>query len=219
MFEEAQRHLDASKDDVAVILINTNAYRVAFWILAHVYRLEDLFSVIESETASSLAGNGSIDVPHLMENSPRLESVWLELLRLTSAASAIRTTTERTIIGGEILRAGHKVLSPFRQIHMDEAVFGDAPSTFDPNRFLRNKALATHPSYKPFGGGVTKCTARFTARQEVFVFVTLILHRFESRLFDEKQPLPELELGIPSSGIIDPKRKDEARVVLGRNMM
>lgn len=192
---------------------------MAFWILAHVYRLEDLFSVIESETASSLAGNGSIDVPHLMENSPRLESVWLELLRLTSAASAIRTTTERTIIGGEILRAGHKVLSPFRQIHMDEAVFGDAPSTFDPNRFLRNKALATHPSYKPFGGGVTKCTARFTARQEVFVFVTLILHRFESRLFDEKQPLPELELGIPSSGIIDPKRKDEARVVLGRNMM
>lgn len=48
------------------------------------------------------------------------------------------------------------------------------------------------------------------------MFVTLTLHRFESRLFDEKQPLPELELGVPSSGVIDPKGKDEVRAVLGR---
>lgn len=158
-----------------------------------------------------------MNVLHLMKNSPRLDSIWFEVLRLTSAAFAIRTILEPMSIGGKTLRPGYKVMSPFRQIHTDESVFGNDIDKFDPDRFLRDKTLANHPSYKPFGGGVTICPGRFLARQEVYVFVTLILHRFDSQLADKKQAMPRFEFGVPASGVLDPKHGDDVHVVITNN--
>ncbi|KAL8721245.1 MAG: hypothetical protein Q9225_002022 [Loekoesia sp. 1 TL-2023] len=225
MFEEAQNHLDVRKQDVAGMLmmllwvINTNVYRVAFWMLTYIYRSEDLLSVIKDETAFSVMDDGSVNVQHLVKNFPRLDSIWFEVLRLTSAASAIRTILEPISIGGKTLRPGYKVISPFRQIHTDESVFGNVVDNFDPDRFLRDKTLANHPSYKPFGGGVTMCPGRFIARQEVYMFVTLILHRFDSQLADKNQAMPRFELGAPASGVFDPKDGDDVHVVITNNRL
>ncbi|KAL8729917.1 MAG: hypothetical protein Q9181_004832 [Wetmoreana brouardii] len=219
-FEDAQAQLETPKEDVAVVLmmllwvVNTNAYRVAFWMLAHIYHSESLLSTIKEETGRSMKDDGSVDVERLMKDSPKLDSLWLETLRLTDAASAARTVTEPTWIGDKLLKPGHKVMSPYRQIHFDEGIFGNAVDKFDPNRFLLDKTLARHPSYMPFGGGVTKCPGRFVARREVFVFATLVLHRFDSALTDSAEAMPRLELNTPTTGVISPKAGDDLYVRL-----
>ncbi len=194
--------------------VNTNAYRVAFWALAYTLHSPDLFSALYAETAPSLKPDGSVDVAYLVANSPHLDSLWLEVLRVTNASSAIRTVVEPTRIGTKLLMPGYKVMSPFRQLHFDEKVFGKDAGRCDPDRFFHDKDLARHPSYKPFGGGVTMCPGRFVARQEVFVFVALLLHRFQGKLAGGEQKFPRFELETPTTGIISPKTGDDVVVVV-----
>ncbi|KAL9593818.1 MAG: hypothetical protein Q9179_005683 [Wetmoreana sp. 5 TL-2023] len=79
VFEDAQARLETPKEDVAMILImlfiNTNAYRVAFWMLAHIYHSESLLAAITEETRRSMKDDGSVDVPKLMNDSPKLDSL------------------------------------------------------------------------------------------------------------------------------------------------
>lgn len=103
-------------------------------------------------------------------------------------------------------------MSPFRQLHFDEEVFGKDAGHCDPDRCFHNKDLARHPSYKPFGGGVTMCPGRFVARQEVFVSITLLLHRFHGKLAPGEQMFPWFELETPTTGIISPKTGDDVVV-------
>ncbi|KAL8726311.1 MAG: hypothetical protein Q9166_006789 [cf. Caloplaca sp. 2 TL-2023] len=218
IFEDAQGHLNMPKRDIAVVLmmllwvINTNAYRVTFWMLAYMLHSTSLRAAIRDETVLSMREDGSVNVSHLMRNSPRLDSVWFEILRLTNAASAVRTVTQPTRIGGKVLQPGHKVMSPFRQIHFNKDVFGESTDEFDPNRFLRDEKLAKHPSYKPFGGGLTKCPGRFVARQETYIFIALMLHRFESELSTKTQGMPRMELDTPTTGVISPKSGDDVSI-------
>ena len=149
-----------------------------------------------------------------MKSSPRLDAIWYEILRLTNASSAMRTALEPTVIGGKLMKPGYKIMSPFRQLHFDKSIFGATADRFDPDRFLKDKELSNHPSYKPFGGGMTMCPGRFVARQEVYIFVTLILHRFESRLTTTDQPMPRFELNTPTTGIISPVIGDDVHLVL-----
>ena len=121
---------------------------------------------------------------------------------------------EPALIGEKLLKPGNKVISPFRQIHFDTAVFGNNVDNFDPDRFLRKTDLANHPSFKPFGGGMTVCPNRFVARQEVYIFVALMLHRFESGLTNGDQPMPRFELHEPTTGVASPRVGDDVYVTL-----
>lgn len=195
--------------------VNTNTYKIAFWALAYIFHSPNLFSTLHAETAPSLKEDGSIDVAYLIAKSPHLDSLWLEVLRLMMAGSAIRTVLEPTRIGTKLLMPGYKVMSPFRQLHFDEEVFGKDAGQCNPDRFFHNKDLSRHPSYKPFGGGLTMCPGRFVARQEVFVFITLLLHRFHGRLAPGGQSFPRLDLETPTAGIISPKMGDDVVVSVG----
>ena len=126
----------------------------------------------------------------------------------------MRTALEPTLIGGKVMKPGYKIMSPFRQLHFDKDVFGATADRFDPDRFMKDKDLSNHPSYKLFGGGMTMCPGRFVARQEVYIFVALILHRFESKLTNKNQPMPKFELNTPTTGIISPILGDDVQVAL-----
>ncbi|KAL8783070.1 MAG: hypothetical protein Q9213_004882 [Squamulea squamosa] len=218
IFEDAQGHLNLPKRDIAVVLmmllwvINTNAYRVTFWMLAYTLHSPSLRTAIRDETALSMRKDGSINISNLMRNSPKLDSVWFEVLRLTNASSAVRTVTQPTCIGGKVLQPGHKVMSPFRQLHFNKEVFGESTDKFDPDRFFRNQKLAKHPCYKPFGGGLTKCPGRFVAHRETYIFIALMLHRFESELSAKSQAMPRMEFDTPTTGVISPKFGDDVFV-------
>ena len=191
--------------------INTNTWKVSFWVLSYILFSSDKTEQIRAETASSILSNGSIDVPRLMASSPHLESLWNEVLRFTLSSAAVRTVLQPTPIGGKILQPGHRVMSPFRQLHFNEEIFGHDVDTCDPDRFFRKNSLARDPSFQPFGGGSTLCPGRFIARQEVFTFVALFLHRFDAEIVPANdaakgaRPFPKLDVKKPTTAVMGPQ--------------
>ncbi|PQE28476.1 cytochrome P450 protein [Rutstroemia sp. NJR-2017a BBW] len=219
--EEAQRQLGMEDGDIAIVLlmfiVNTNAYRVAFWALAYIMHSPTLYETIHTETAPAINADGTVNAGYLVTKCPHLHSLWLEVLRMVNGASAARAVVSPTTIGTKTLKPGYKVLSPFRQLHFDPQIYPN-PNQCDPDRFFRDKTLERHPSFKPFGGGVTKCPGRNVARQEVFVFVGLVLHRFAGKLASGvssgEQPFPRMQFATPTTGVVDPRPGEDVAIKL-----
>jgi cholesterol 7alpha-monooxygenase len=131
-------------------------------------------------------------------------------MRLKNGAGALRVVKEKTVIGDKLLQPGNSILIPFHQLHTNEHVWGPTVGDFDPSRFLEKKSLARHPSFRPFGGGTTYCPGRVIAKEQVFGFIAVLLHRFDIKLAQaegsvgEKPPFPLLNDSVPSLGINGP---------------
>jgi cytochrome P450 len=167
-------------------------------MLANILQSPSLIDSIRCEVLPAFSST-QVDLHHLTESCPLLKSVWLETLRLATASASVRYITRDTLINGNLLRKGNRLMIPYRQMHFDASVFGEDVNSFDPMRFMRNESLARSPSWRPFGGGQTLCPGRFAAQQTVLTFVAMILHRFD------------IELAYPQSF----PRADEGRPVLG----
>ena len=184
---------------------------MTFWVLSYILFSPGRIDQIRAETAASIMPNGSIDVPRLTASSPHLNSIWNEVLRFTLSSTAVRTVLQPTPIGGKILKPGHRVMSPFRQLHFNEKVIGDNVKTCDLDRFFRKGSLARDPSFRPFGGGSTLCPGRFIACQEAFLFVTLFLHRFEVEIVPTNDAakgariFPKLDTKKPTTAVMGPQ--------------
>ncbi|KAM4064610.1 cytochrome p450 [Hirsutella rhossiliensis] len=183
----------------------SNEYNLTFWILAHLLYDEALLRPVRQETEAAWRA-GRLDVKHLCANSTRLHAVFNETLRLRNGAGALRVVTQQTVIGGKVLAQGHSILIPFRQLHTNEAVWGPTVGAFDPSRFLNRKSLARHSSFRPFGGGTTYCPGRILAREEVYGFIAVLLHRFDVALHPDagEQPFPRFNDTVPSLGVSGP---------------
>ena len=148
-----------------------------------------------------------------------MDAVYNEVLRITSASSSVRTVISPTQLHGKILSPGKTVLIPYRQLHLDEEVFGEDALHFRPERYLRDKDLAKNPSFKPFGGGATYCPGRFFAQREIYTFTAMLLNRFEVSLrpfggeSDDTliyaSPFPKLEDTKPCLGIMGPMKGED----------
>lgn len=207
--ENEQREICIPDRDIAALIvmgywvINANAHKLTFWILSYILHSPSLIPIIITETAPAIQPS-AINMPFLLSSCPHLDSLYNEVLRLTNSAASIRTVESPTIIGGKTLRPGTKVLSPFRQMHFDEDVFGEDALKFNADRFFTNEGLARSKSYRPFGGGTKHCPGRFVARQEVYMFVVVVLHRFEIGLAAGGQVFPRLETKKPNFGVMGP---------------
>ncbi|OCL04151.1 cytochrome P450, partial [Glonium stellatum] len=116
-------------------LINTNAYKLAFWLLAHLLHNPTLLSAIQSEIAPAFTTTGSLNLPHLLTHSPLLTALYAETLRLANAPIGPRLVVARARLGPRLLQPGRRLLMPYRQLHLDAGVFGANPAAFDPARF------------------------------------------------------------------------------------
>lgn len=203
--------------------MNANAYKMAFWLLAHIIFDPSLLSSIREEMAPAIKGE-DIDIEYLVSEAscPLINATFNEALRYTSAATSGRVVLSPTTIGGHILYPGAKVLMPYRLNHFDEEVFGPNPMAFDPQRFLKNKDLLKHPAFRPFGGGSQYCSGRYLARREVIGFLVFVLDRFDldlsgtadgsSESGGAQQRFPRQDVNTPNLGIISPVPGDEIRV-------
>ena len=121
-----------------------------------------------------------------------------------------RKVLEPTVIGGKVLQPGNSVIIPSRQLHKNEDVWASNVNEFDAFRFAKNKSLARHSSYRPFGRGVTYCPGRVLAKEEVFGFIAILLHRFNIKLAQfcdgKKQVFPQLDDSTPTLGITGPAK-------------
>ena len=196
--------------------INGNMHKVVFWIFSHLLHDQSLLDVIRQETAPGIA-NENLDVAFLTGQCPRLDSVYHEVLRLRMATSLMRYVTAPTRIGTKILHAGHNVMVPYRELHYNEEIWGVKSSEFNSERFLKDKSLARNPSYRPFGGGQHLCPGRFLAKQSVFAFVALVLHRFDLALVKDKgcgDEFPRPDETKPGLGSLPPLKGDDVVVRL-----
>jgi cytochrome P450 len=154
-------------------------------------------------------------MPHLLEHSALLASLYDKLLRLANAPTSSRVVASEAVIGRKLLRPGCKLLMSYRQLHFDPRVFGANAAHFDAARFLNNKGLARSTSYRPPGGAATHCPGKFLARWEVYMFVVLVLRWFDINLEGvggEKPRFPRMHETIPSGGMMGPVTGDDVFV-------
>jgi len=150
-----------------------------FWCLSHILSNPALTETIRQEISEvPRLPNGAISVPDL-EKSPILTAVWLECLRIYNAAAFVRAAELPTTIGDKVIRPGDTILGPFVLMHMSTKIFGPDALTWDHERWIRNKRLATTKGFYPFGGGHTYCPGRVLAKQEAFMFMAIVLEKFE----------------------------------------
>ena len=151
-------------------------------MLAFILKSPSLRQSILTEIAPAFRTTTTPGSDHIFNHIPQLDAVFLEVLRLMDPPSTARTVILDTVIGEKKLRAGAKLLIPYRQLHMDPKTFGATAASFDPERFQRDKALARSPGYRPFSGGSTLCPGRFLANSEVLMFVAMVLWRFDIKV-------------------------------------
>ena len=189
--------------------LNTNVWKLGFWVVAHIMHKPDLASIIRAEVMPSFKVSESpTDLSDRLECCERLVSTYYEVLRVVSNCVAARTVVVDIMMGNKKLRKGAQVILPFRQILMDEGVFGSDAKMLNIERFLAQSSLLRSPSFRPFGGGKHHCPGRFMARKEVLMFTALLLTRFEARLAEGVAKFPEFAFDKPNLGIFSPAKDD-----------
>ena len=184
-------------------------------------------AAIRAETSPAIIKN-TIDPSYLMRNSPRLEAMSQEVLRVLNAATSIRQVVSPTEVGGKLFRSGNKVLMPYQQLHQDEDVWGVDASRYDPERFLKRSKMLHSPSYRPFGGGTSLCSGRFLGKQGVFLFVALALHRFQIKVVTNQSDLADADLRAqipgpdkcePRLGIMGPQKGSNVMITIRERLV
>ena len=111
------------------------------------------------------------------------------------------TLTADTVVGGKLLRKGHKLMVSGRQLHIDSDVFGGHADQLDSARFAREPKLQRSRNFRPVGGGATLCPGRFLAKHMGLSFVALVLDRYDVCLA-EPQAFPKCMESKPAIGIM-----------------
>ena len=191
---------------------NSNVNNISFWVLARLVFDWQLRETAKREVDAAWA-SGNLDIKHLCTQAPVLDRLFCECLRTSAGAMMGRKVTRATHIGGKLLRPGGMVLIPTRQLHSNANVWGADHEEFDESRFAENPSLRRHSSYRPFGGGVSLCPGRQIAKEQVLMFVAILLHDFDIRLNEDTgQKFPALNGKAASLGVIGPAKGMEILV-------
>ncbi|KAH8889141.1 cytochrome P450 [Thozetella sp. PMI_491] len=188
--EAMMRDAKCSDQDMARVFmlhfwaILGNIYKVAFWTLAHLVYDPSLLASIREE-AQPAVKDGQIDESYIAEKCTLLESLISEMLRLTVATALVRDVVAPTHIGGKVLQPGSKILVPYRQLHLNQSVWGADPLSMEAGRFVENPKLSSSKSYRPFGGGNTLCPGRFLAKRFLAYAVVAIVTKFEIQIDED----------------------------------
>lgn len=166
-------------------------------------------AAFRAETAPAFRDDELMDVNYIQDAAkcPQVDAIWHETLRLAGWAASVRLVTSDVVIGGKRMRKGNRVMVPHRLLHFDEDIFGHDITAWRPQRWLDTEAgrkLSSSPSWRPFGGGKTKCSGRFLAKYFVTAFVATLLRRFDIKMVGDP-PMPQPDVGRPVLGIISVK--------------
>ncbi|KAF2793410.1 cytochrome P450 [Melanomma pulvis-pyrius CBS 109.77] len=194
----------------------TNAWKATFWMVCQILYDPKLRRRVEEEIAPHM----SKDLSHSglqdqLNTLPLLNAIYCETLRTTASSISVRDVLEDCFISNVKLQKGSRLIIPFRQMLLDENVFGPDAEVFNPERFLHNPALVKNPSFRPFGGGATFCPGRFVAQQGAVTIVALLLSRLRIALSNPDQKFPIPNETKPCLGILD--LKDDMDVLVTMN--
>ncbi len=195
-----------------------NTIPAAFWALALILEHPAAHAAIRAEIDEVVtrdeAGRAHLE-PGARKDQPVLDAAILEMLRLCSGATSIRTVIQPLTLelhGGQrcALRVGDNVaVFPYLS-HRDPEIFAD-PEVYRFDRFssargarqFRKGGERLGFALMPFGGGETMCPGRFLAQTEIKVLVTLLLADYELELAPGARR-PRLDLSRYGLGILPP---------------
>ncbi|KAH7380303.1 putative cytochrome P450 [Phaeosphaeria sp. MPI-PUGE-AT-0046c] len=203
--EDMLRELGLAESDIGKFMlphymaIFANVWKVGFWVVARLAHNPLLLQNIREEVAPAVQGD-EIDETYLLDQCPKLHSLFNETLRLTVQHSLNRMVVEPTVIGGKLLQPGHRIMLPINELHLEVETWGKDSESFAPNRFVDDPKLAKSSSYRPWGGGSTVCPGRFFARRAINAFVALLVTRYE--LEAESENFPTADTSRPSPGAV-----------------
>ncbi|PSN72882.1 cytochrome P450 [Corynespora cassiicola Philippines] len=211
-----------SKDISAYLMmlywvINSNAWKAAFWQSSHILLDTKLQKAIEKQV-KPLFTPTHLQIPNeimdQLEASSLLVAAYNETLRVCTSSVGVRNVAGDCVIGNKILQKGSRLLMHYSQMLMDEKVFGRNPKKFDHHRFLDQPSLAKDPSFRPFSGDLKYCPGRFLAQKEVLFLVSLLFGTYGTKIQGTKQETPGMENKKPSLGMMGPKADGDLYVVV-----
>ncbi|KAL9083517.1 MAG: hypothetical protein Q9165_008498 [Trypethelium subeluteriae] len=219
--EQAAWIINAMEDEMRAIGVDDENLAVtSFWMLTHLMRNPAYLAAFRTETAPAFHGDELVDVSFIQDASkcPQVDAIWHETLRLTGWAASVRLVTHDVVIGGKRMRKGNRVMVPHRLLHFDKDVFGDDIDAWRPQRWFDSESgrkLRNSQSWRPFGGGKTKCSGRFLAKYFVTAFVATLLRRFDIDPVGDP-PMPQPDVGRPVLGIMSVKEGQDYMVSISK---
>lgn len=219
IIEAEQRKISLSNADIASSAfifywaINSNPWKLAFWVLSYILYDPQLRAKILAETKQAIRSDslGSVDIDYIVTRCPFLEATFNETLRLVAASTSIRNVIAPTTIGSKTLLPGSRLLMPYRPMHFSSEIFGPNIEQFDPTRFIQNPGLSKHAAFRPWGGGSTFCPGRFLAKREICAFIVTLMHQFDPQVLTG-EAFPRRDEVTPNLGIMEPMKGDDLTV-------
>lgn len=201
----SDRHILTTLGDIFGAGIETTT-SVMKWILAFLVHNPEVRKKIQKEIDQYV---GFSRTPTFNDRTRllMLEATIREVLRIRPVAPMLiphKANVDSSIGEFSIPKDTHVIVNLWA-LHHDEKEW-DRPDQFMPERFLDptgSHLITPSQSYLPFGAGPRACVGEALARHELFVFVALLLQRFDFDVSDDKQ-LPCL-MGDPKVVfLIDP---------------
>ena len=118
----------------------------------------------------------------------------MEIQRLSCVAPLSlphRCTDDVHLADGAIIPKGSPLLYNIKKFMLDPNVFKEA-NTFNPDRFLdSNGAIVKYDQFIPFGIGKRLCMGESLAKQQIFIFFTMLLQRINIGVPKHRAELPD----------------------------
>ncbi|KAF2260651.1 cytochrome P450, partial [Lojkania enalia] len=173
-----ERRSNAALLSVIFLAALANVHATSYWLLCYILFDTSLKTAIQKEIAPAF-NNGVMDATFVTENCPLLDASFREVLRLHITSNTVRYIEAPTRVQDKLLEPGNQIMIPLRQLGHSENIWGANHDTFDPMRFVRNKTLASHTAYRPFGGGAWLCPGKKYAARQVLNYVAYLLYIYE----------------------------------------
>ena len=187
---DAIAHLELS----SIIGLLINATPSVFWLLFYIYSvpglLEDVRQEITNATSTAALSTQedrkkhSISVAKLRENCPLLVSTYRETLRLKTNNVYTRWVQHDTLLDAKYLLKQNAIVQiPGASMHADPTLWGPDVQSFNPRRFIKGGAAATHRpgAFRTFGGGTSLCPGRHFALIEIVSTAAMFAMRYEMK--------------------------------------
>ena len=208
-----------------LIGILANTIPAVFYMIIHIYSDPVLIVDIRNE----LDNNGHFSMPDevnqnfsfltVQETCPLLYSTFQEVLRVHAMGGSARFVREDVMLDDTyLLRKGMVVQMPMAVMHSDAAAWGEDVTEFQPQRFLKQKAVSKAfkqnlTAYRPFGGGASLCPGRHFVSLEVMVLAAWMVSRFNLAPVDGEWCVPPQKQESLATNVFPPAKDIRVKII------
>ncbi|OQS01890.1 cholesterol 7-alpha-monooxygenase-like [Thraustotheca clavata] len=191
---------------------NANSVPTTFWTIYHLLKNPDAFKAVKQEINQHLKfqslkkANDASWTSEMLQKCVLLDSVVDESLRLSASSMLLRIAIEPTVLVMDDttyhFEKGYRVAIFPSLGHFDPVLFPE-PNKFPYDRFV-NATQEQLDAFKPFGMGISMCPGRYFAKNQLKMFVALVLQHLSTIKLAPGSKEPTLDSSRLGLGVIPP---------------